>query len=428
MRNDVYKQQRETGIKTTKKSTVAVVRCDSYNRDHIDEAVKRGIALLGGIERFFKKSERIVLKPNVLAGIDPNQCATTHPAVFEGIIKELQALGVNLYYGDSPGMGTAEQSLKKAGFTEIADRYGVVRADFVHSRKVHHPKALVRTSFPLAEGVLESDGLVSLSKLKTHGLVRLTGALKNQYGCIPGLTKAKYHAENSFINDFCGFLADITSFIKPRLYVMDAVMAMEGNGPSSGDPKKIGCLLFSDDPVALDAVACRIVAINPEFVPTCRAGNKAGLGNYKEEYIDIVGDSVEQFIDTSFKIVRKPAVSIKGKGMKAVAHAYLLPKPCIDPHRCIQCGKCVAICPVEPKAVQWQTEDKNRSSVPQYTYLRCIRCFCCQETCPAKAITIQTSRLNFLLSIFTFSNIIEGGIRFVIRRIKRSVSGSTRRK
>jgi len=123
--------------------------------------------------------------------------------------------------------------------------------------------------------------------------VRFTGAVKNQFGCIPGILKGQYHVKLPDPYDFAAMLVDINTYIKPRLYVMDGITAMEGNGPRSGKPKQLKVLLLSADPVALDATACRIIDIDPEIVPTAKLGEKANLGTYHKENIEITGDNLD---------------------------------------------------------------------------------------------------------------------------------------
>jgi uncharacterized protein (DUF362 family)/Pyruvate/2-oxoacid:ferredoxin oxidoreductase delta subunit len=370
------------------KVNVSLVRCDSYNAEEVDAAIRRSIGLLGGWGAHFRPGEHIVLKPNILSGTDPALCVVTHPSLFEWLVKGLKAYGVRLSYGDSPAVGASAKHVRKAGYAGIAESLGIPLADFDDGKTVTHPGARVRGSFPIANGVLEADGLVDICKLKTHGLVRLTGAVKNQLGCLPGLAKVQSHARLPLPADFAAFLVDINTFVRPRLHVMDAVYAMEGNGPNSGDPKKLGVILMSTDPVALDAVACRIVDIDPTFVPTCVAGARAGLGTFRAEEIEVVGERLDGFVDRSFKIVRKPPVAVYGTGLGRVVKNALAPRPRVRRRLCTRCGRCVDVCPVKPKAFHWQ--GNAGSQPPRHESQRCIRCFCCQETCPDRAIAIET--------------------------------------
>ena len=374
------------------KSKVAIIACDTYDEEPVYEAVSMGIDLVGGISNFVKPDERIVLKPNVLFGADPRHCICTHPSVLKAVGRKLQEAAAIVLYGDSSGFGGCRINMRRAGLKAVADDLGILMADFDRGRVVTHTNALLNRRFVVAKGVLDSDGIISLSKLKTHGLTRFTGAIKNQFGCVPGMQKSQFHIKLADPYDFATMLVDLTTLIMPRLYIMDGVMAMEGNGPRSGKPRKLGILLFSTDPVALDAVACRIIALNPEFVPTSAPGEKAGLGTYHHENIEIVGDKLESFMDKGFEVVRKPPVSVKSGVIRIFLKNQICPRPFIDERLCTNCGTCVKICSVDPKAVNWHSGDESRP--PTFNYNRCIRCFCCHELCPEGAITIRDTLLG----------------------------------
>ena len=375
-----------------KKSRVAVIKCDTYDDEQVYEAVRTGIDLLGGISRFIKSGERIVIKPNVLLGTNPQKCIVTHPSMFKAAGIILKNAGAVVSYGDSPGFGNCKGNMRRAGLKPVADELGLVLADFDKGKAVTHKEALLSKRFVLANGVLESDGLVSLPKLKTHGLTRFTGAIKNQFGCIPGIRKGQFHVKMPDPYDFATMLVDLNTLIKPRLYIMDGIMAMEGNGPSSGKPKKLGVLLFSNDPVAMDSVACKIVDLNPMFVPTSVPGEKAGLGTYHYENIEILGENIEPLIGYDFEVVRKPPVATPSGILRTFLKNQICPKPTIDETICNNCGTCVKLCPVTPKAVNWRTGDKSRP--PTFKYDLCIRCYCCQELCPEGAVSVQEALLG----------------------------------
>ena len=376
------------------KTRVAVIRCETYDDDQVLKAIKTGIDLLGGISVFAKPGERIVMKPNILIGTDPDKGVTTHPAVFRAVGKLLKDAGASVYYGDSPSFGKSEPNLRRSGLKQVGDELGFILADFDSGRPISHKEALLVKKFIIANGVLDSDGLVSLPKLKTHGLVRFTGAVKNQFGCVPGLLKSQYHVKLPDPYDFATMLVDLNTLIKPRLYVMDGIMAMEGNGPRSGKLKKLSVLLLSIDPIALDAIACRIIDLDPEIVPTSKPGEKAGLGTYHIENIELVGERIESFTDMSFEVNRTPPVSGSGSRFRTFIKNRITQRPVIDKTKCTLCDICVRMCPVEPKAVDWYKGDQSKP--PKHDYGRCIRCYCCQETCPEGAIFIDSPLLGRL--------------------------------
>ncbi len=377
-------------------STVAVIRCGDYRAETVRAAVARGIECLGGGHHFFRPGETILLKPNLLAGDHPSRAVTTHPAIFSAVAEVFIAAGAVITYGDSPGKGNPERIARQAGIKESADRLGVRPADFRTAVKVSHPGALLAKQLHLAAGALEADGLVSLPKLKTHGFTRITGAVKNQFGCLPGLQKAEFHVKMPDIFDFSKVLVDINTYLKPRLYIMDGVTAMEGNGPRGGNPRDMKVILFSTDPVALDAAACRLIDLEPGHVPTMEPGLRAGLGTYLHQDITLVGDNIEPLIDRKFEAVRKPPNPFaSARYFPPWLKNLLAPRPEIEAEACVKCGSCVLMCPVSPRALDWP--EGGGGDIPVYQYKRCIRCYCCQEICPEKAITIKTPFLGRLI-------------------------------
>ncbi|MCX7787155.1 MAG: DUF362 domain-containing protein [Spirochaetes bacterium] len=373
------------------KSRVVLLHCPTYDLTTVQSTLQRGIDLLGGLSTLFRKGEKILLKPNLLYGQSPQRCVTTHPVVFEGIIRILQDYGVVLSFGDSPGYGKLSAVARKAGLHQIAEQYHVSLADFesAHWHEIELGSNTIR--IPLSSGSLEADGIVSLPKMKTHGLTRITGAVKNQLGCVPGFHKAEFHVRFPNTESFASLLVKINLLLKPRLYIMDGIMAMEGEGPGSGDPVQMECLLLSQDPVALDATFCKLIDLDPLFVPTIPAGERLGLGTAQEDKIELLGDPLEKLKRSSFNVKRNPPV--KDVTFRAL-HPFrnlVLPQPRIDPERCKRCGICVEACPVPGKALAFANRKTNH---PVYVYKRCIRCFCCHEMCPHKAIYIYTPWLG----------------------------------
>jgi uncharacterized protein (DUF362 family)/NAD-dependent dihydropyrimidine dehydrogenase PreA subunit len=308
-----------------------------------------------------------------------------------------KAVGAQLFYGDSPGKGSPERTAQQAGIKDAADAANVKLADFKTAVKVSYPGALLAKQLFLAAGAMEADGIVSLSKMKTHGFTRITGAVKNQFGCIPGLRKAEYHVKMPDIYEFSKVLVDINNYLKPRLYIMDGIVAMEGNGPRGGEPVDMKVLLFSTDPVALDAVMCRLIDLKPDFVPTLKFGKQGNLGTYVMKEIEIVGhDNIDELVNKQFNVVRRSADRWASTGyFPTFLKNYISPQPKIDYNNCVNCGACVLQCPVESKAVNWPKGNKEKK--PVFNYNNCIRCYCCQEICPEKAIHIKVPLLGRII-------------------------------
>jgi uncharacterized protein (DUF362 family)/NAD-dependent dihydropyrimidine dehydrogenase PreA subunit len=368
-------------------SRVALAACSGYGVEMVEAAVRHAVELLGGAEQYVKPGDNILVKPNLLLPKDSDKAATTHPSVFRAVLRLMQDAGAVVSYGDSPAVGTTRGVARKAGLLDVVEELQIPEADMVTRVEMPFPQGNLIKQFTLAKGVVDADGLISVCKMKTHALTRMTGAVKNQFGCIPGMLKSEFHGRLTNDDLFSRMLVDLNLLMRPRLFIMDAVVAMEGNGPASGTPRQVGLILASDDPVALDATVCYLIGLNPELVPTIRWGEKLGLGDYRT--MKWLGESPDDWIQQGFRVNRSVGpTSLSGTSALApIARNFLIPKPVIDEEKCTRCGQCVDICPVHPKALQFPVTPKGH--VPRYDYSACIRCYCCHETCPSAAIRIR---------------------------------------
>jgi len=388
-------QQKNQSNNHPKKSLVALIKCESYESVEVEKAVERGIELLGGMSAFFVKGESIVLKPNLLSRHKPEDGVTTHPAVFRAVAKKLISVGINVSYGDSPPTDKFVNISQATGMTAVAEELNIPAADFETGSPVYSDGGEQRRQFNIATGVLSADGLVNLPKLKTHHLTRLTGAVKNLFGCVPGFQKPEFHVKLPTVADFSKMLVDLNRLINQRLVVMDAVQAMQGNGPTFGSLVPLHLLIVSTDPVAVDSTACRIIGVSPELMLTNYYGQQFGLGNMKEENITIVGDPITDFYRPDFIVQRTPELRFNQAWKYRILKNYISTRPVIDRTKCTLCGACARQCPMDPKALIWKTKKHRRP--PKYNYRRCIRCFCCQEVCPNGAIAGKNPFLRRLI-------------------------------
>lgn len=378
------------------RSRVVLIPCDTYEEETVYEKLKAGIGLLGGMESLVKPEEKVLLKPNLVRKAEISRAVVTHPAVMGAAARLLREAGVeDIKAGDSCGVGSAAGAAAEVGMDRMLEKYGVPMVDFSGAGKTDYEKGIQAKSFFMSREVLEADALINICKMKTHALERVTGAVKNMYGCIHGLHKAKGHTIYPSADSFARMLIDLNQFVNPRLYIMDGIVAMEGNGPTSGDPVPMNVMLVSKDPVALDSVFCCLIHLKPDMVPTNYHGEKMGLGHWQQEKIQLVlsedgkeitfEEAFEQYGNPDFNVDRRKAKSDIWVRMGKIFNIFQK-KPYIQKDKCVKCGVCVESCPVEGKAV---TFAEGRKNPPVYNYKKCIRCFCCQEMCPHKAIRVK---------------------------------------
>jgi uncharacterized protein (DUF362 family) len=197
------------------RAKVSIIRCDSYDNEAVKSSVKKGIELIGGIEQFVKTGENILLKPNLLSADPPEKCTTTHPAVFRAVAELFIEAGANVSYGDSPAFHAPHVAAKKAGLVEVAEALDISLANFMDGEHIFYEEGRQNKSFYIAKAIGENDGVVSLPKLKTHGLARMTGCIKNQFGCIPGTLKGEMHVKLPSPLDFSRMLVDLNQYVNP---------------------------------------------------------------------------------------------------------------------------------------------------------------------------------------------------------------------
>jgi uncharacterized protein (DUF362 family)/Pyruvate/2-oxoacid:ferredoxin oxidoreductase delta subunit len=375
------------------KKTVAVVRCDTYASADVFSAVSRAVDLCGGIGAFVQPGMTVLVKPNMLQGLAPDRCVTTHPEVVRAVVRLLREHGCRVIIADSPAAAIpyTEASLKKvyagAGYDRIAQDLGAELNTDTGYTVFPAPEGSVVRQLAIINPALSADAIVVVSKLKTHMWTCMSGGAKNLFGLVPGLEKLSLHARFPAEQDFGRMLVAINEVTRPRLQVMDAVFGMEGNGPTSGNPRKIGAVLASADYSALDATAARLIGIDPMEIGTIAAAAERGLYAADGSGVRLAGDDLAQCTVPDYK---KPA-SYRGGGqgmrrsvflsvMHAVGRSYV-PRPVIDPSHCKTCRKCERACPVRAIAMEGGVLCIDRK--------KCIRCYCCHEMCTDGAIALK---------------------------------------
>lgn len=361
-------------------SAVSVVRCEDYERDRVLLSVRKAVDLLGGMGRFVTKGDRVLIKPNLLKAGTPDLAITTHPEVLRGVIRLVHECGGEALVGDSPGFGELRRVSEKSGLLDVIEEEGASLAEFdaavqlTNRGQFHH--------FEIARAVHEADVVINVPKLKTHGMMTITGAVKNLFGCIPGRRKVQWHFNAGVNRDaFARMLVELSALIRPKLTIMDAVLGMEGNGPGSGDPRQIGLVIAGEDPVAVDVVSGTIVGADPAFLYIVRAAADAGIGETRLERIAIRGETLEDVAVPGFRLPPQEHLEWRlPEWARRTLKDALTTRPVIDHNACIRCGICQGHCP------QGAIGDSGKKL--EIKYRNCIRCFCCQEFCPRGAISV----------------------------------------
>ncbi|RHJ96448.1 DUF362 domain-containing protein [Ruminococcus sp. AM07-21] len=376
------------------KSKVVLLPCGEYDEEKVYTLLKQGLYLVGGVEALIPKDAKILLKPNLLKRAEVEKAVITHPVVVGAFARILRENGYEqIVLADSCGHGTTQAVIRGTGMDTYLEKYQIPAIDYSEGIKVDYPQGIQAKEFILPKELLEQNCVISLSKMKTHALERITGAVKNSYGFVYGFHKAKGHTQYPSADSFARMLIDLNKCVAPKLYVMDGIVAMEGNGPGSGDPVQMNVMLMSTDPVALDSVFSRLVYLKPEMVPTNYHGEKMGLGTWKEEEITLLTPDGEISMSEAVKRYGNPQFNVDRTEVRkniwtrmAGALNIFQKKPYIENDKCVHCGICVQSCPVPGKALDFR---KGKDKPPVYDYKKCIRCFCCQEMCPKKAIQVK---------------------------------------
>ncbi len=367
-------------------SKVAVVRCADYRQEEVDKQVAQCLKLIGGLKKFVKKGDKVLLKVNLLSPEPPEKAITTHPAVVAALIKEIQALGANPVVGDSSGglmvgRSRTHRSLVKSGIKAVAEKLGaeVVNFDTAGTVSLDNPRGAKPLKIHIAKPLLEANVVITVPKLKTHSAALFTGAIKNMYGAVPGATKSEYHRLAPRPRDFTKILLDIFQLTKPHLAVMDGILAMEGNGPAAGVPRKLGLILAGEDSVALDAVAAYIIGFNPANVSTISQAFARGLGQGDLNAIEVVGENLSNLRLNDFRLPSNIILEWVPPFLGSYLLGLLRARPRAQKEKCTGCRICVENCPAG--AIDFQ-------GIPRVNYRQCIDCLCCHELCPEQAFEL----------------------------------------
>ena len=362
---------------------VALAKADSYSQEEIDACVSELLCGLG-IDPSQWSGRRVVIKPNLLLKFTPEKAATAHPSIVEAIGRIFVTAGADVLLAESPGgpyNGIALEGIYSAsGMKQASLNAGFALNRDFSSKTFSAPEGIKVKEFNVITPIHDAELIINVCKLKTHTMATMTAGIKNLFGVIPGTEKVEFHARFSDMKDFAAAVVDLTSSITartPMLTICDAVIGMEGNGPSAGMPRKIGALLASMNPFALDGVCAEIIGTGDRS-PMLEESRRRGYLPQSPENYRVIGASVEELKITDFVF---PDTS--KKGILQRLPDFLSPRPVIIKNKCVGCGECARACPRKAITV--------RKRVAYIDKRNCIKCYCCQELCKIQAVKIHRS-------------------------------------
>lgn len=373
---------------------VSVVALDGYDLESARAALEALLAPIGGLSSI-SRGACVVIKANLVSAMKPEEAATTHPVLLSALTDMLVEHGCEVIIGDSPGglynAAFLGRVYRVTGLHDTESHGAKLNDDFGQSETVFEEGKVLK-SFTYTSYLDRADFIINFCKLKSHGMMGMSCAAKNLFGTIPGIIKPEYHFRFPKYDDFADMIVDLDEYFHPTLSIADAVIGMEGNGPTAGTPKKIGCLLASHSPHNLDLAAAKILGFEREELPILEAAYRRGLVPATAEELQVVGNLGDLVLSDFERVVERRSLQFAGDGksgpkrlLSKMAAWVLETRPVLKKEMCVGCGVCRDVCPAKAIVIKDKKPKIDRSA--------CIRCFCCQEFCPKSAMKVHRNPL-----------------------------------
>lgn len=380
---------------------VALLKCDEYSIDVLKEKFLCGFELIGFDPACFANA-RVALKPNLLSAVSADSAVITHPIFFQAVAETVMDFGGAPLLVESPAVASLKSAMHESGYDVIIQRLGIPVADTKIARRISFLDGRLLKYFEISAALYDVDMLVNIPKFKTHNLTYITAAVKNLFGCIPGMRKSQMHMRfpdkemfSEIIVDLYGAL--VFGFDKPMrmLHVLDAVVSMEGDGPgSSGSPRKTGAVIIGEDAIAVDYVATLFAGLDMKKALTVLYGFMRGFGVSSPDEIRLKGEKMQDMRICGFQTPKTTGMTafLQVPLLGRIAKDLFVEKPVPRENACTLCYECMHICPAD--AIDTAVSGRM---TPRFDYHRCIRCFCCMEICPEAAISLKEGVMQWLL-------------------------------
>lgn len=368
---------------------VILTPCSSYQE--VEPALSAVLAPLEKSLPLGRPGLRVLLKPNLITDGRPDEAKTTHPEVVRALIRYLRRHGAEVRVGDSPAnVCDLARVWEKTGIAAVCSEEQV---ELVNFEKAGSELFTVRGfSFNIARPVLDAEMIVSIPKVKTHVLTLLTGAVKNMYGCVPGLQKTALHKQYPHPSDFHALLAAIYTCVPPTLAVADGIVGMDGDGPTAGRPRPLGFLAASCDAAALDATLARRLGLDLRAIGHLNEIQALNLGETRADWIDVILTGPIPELTPAFQSPQTVSLGRLPRWITRSIAPLIWNRPVFS-DQCVFCGLCVRAC---PNGALTQTPRQR----PVLDSRRCIACCCCHEVCPEQAIAMRSSPfLRFVMAL-----------------------------
>ena len=366
---------------------MAIINAREYDRASLCMSLEKALERLGGLDKVIKPGDRVFVKINHLSpSSNPERAIITHPVFVEVVLELLKNISTDITVGDDIDSEDGDE-FQVSGFRQMCKRAGARLINLREEGFVEiECQGRILDKVYLSSVILNADIIINLPKLKTHSLTLFTGAVKNMYGVIPGGFRRRFHGEYIRKEDFTQVITDIFAAARPHLTIMDGIVAMEGDGPAAGSARRLGVILASRDAVAVDAVATKIIGLEPMDVYTTRYGDERGLGVGNLQDIEIVGKGIKEVSVSDFKFPVGANLIITERLPRFLA-LFLLDEFAVKPYvvesRCTGCFECSRICPA--------TAISETGRIVKINHDICIQCMCCHEVCRFNAIMLKRS-------------------------------------